>query len=78
MRDKPKFTEELWNELRSHQQEREAQERERIRQAIATSGVPLPPELVRAVIHAAEEEPRDAYVVEHAAWQLATELEGAA
>lgn len=70
MTAKSQLTEELWNEHSMRQQEREAQERERIRQAVATSDVPLAPELVRAVIYLPDEHAR-AILREHPGFALA-------
>ncbi|MDQ2080019.1 hypothetical protein RA307_07495 [Xanthobacteraceae bacterium Astr-EGSB] len=47
----PQLTRELLNELWARQEEREAARREQIRQAVAASAVPLPPELAQAVIN---------------------------
>lgn len=55
MTAEPRLTEALWNKLWKEQQERGTQERERIRQAVATSEVPLAPELVQAVIYLPDE-----------------------
>ncbi len=51
MTSKPTFTKELWNELWKKQKEREAQERDRIRQLVATSEAPLTPELVQVIVN---------------------------
>lgn len=47
----PKFTREQIDEIWKRQEEREAERRERIRQAIVESEVPLPEKLAEALIH---------------------------
>jgi hypothetical protein len=64
------FTEEPQNAGWKRQQEREAQERERIRKAVATSELPLPAEIVQAVIYLPDEHSRG-ILQEHPGFALA-------
>lgn len=70
MTAKPPITKERWIELWKRQEERKAQERESIRQAVATSDVPLSSELVQDLIHLSDEHSR-AILREHPGFTLA-------
>lgn len=64
------LTAKVWNELCKAQEERDAHRRELIRQAVATSAIPWPPELFQAVIQLAG---KDTHTVlsEHPGFALA-------
>lgn len=66
----PKLTMEELDRLLALQEQREADKRERIRQAVASSEAPLPPDLVEAVIHLNDAHTR-AIMRDHKGFQLA-------